>query len=215
MTWPGSQEANHLLFSRWIPRKVPLETKTLPLSTLPTPPLHLPDGWLSQDLSTKDRQAGPGFKENEDSPLSTRLPHGGLRAARRAAVSPPAAETPRRPVLPAPSPLEQPAQNQKSALPRAKERLTHVGGGRGGAHAPGENSSWEITQGPCHYPEDQSGGSQPSIPGRGPGQGRGERLWEGLRAREDARPGPWAGLRPSTQPPGSASPFSMLLMFFR
>lgn len=45
--------------------------------------------------------------------------------------------------------------------------------------------------------------------------GAGVGLWEGLRAREAARPSPWVGLRLSTQPPGSASPFSMLLMFFR
>lgn len=151
--------------------------------------------------------------------LSTRLPHGGLRAARHP-VSPPAAETRRPPRSLPPAPWNNQLRTRKVCSAQGQGE-THAWGRRAGwcVHL-GENSSWEITQGSCHYPEDQSGDSQPSIRGgerdRGGGGGAvGAGVVGGTAGQGSRRPGPWAGLRPSTQPPGSASPFSMLLMFFR
>ena len=134
----------------------------------PSPP---PPGWVAEpESSTKDRQTGPGFKENEDSPLSTRLPHAGLRPARRPAASPPAAEAPGPPPSPPPAPWNNQLRTGEVCSAQG-EGETH-GWGRGWWARLGGNSSWEITQGPRRYPEDRSGDSQPSIPGRGRGCGR-------------------------------------------
>lgn len=133
--------------------------------------------------------------------LSTRLPHGGLRAARHP-VSPPAAETRRPPRSLPPAPWNNQLRTRKVCSAQGQGE-THAWGRRAGwcVHL-GENSSWEITQGSCHYPEDQSGDSQPSIRGRGrdrgggAGSSGGRGLWEGLRAREAADQAPGRGSDP-------------------
>lgn len=137
------------------PKKDPFGNKHPPglHSPHPSPP---PPGWVAEPGLLNHRQTGPGFKENEDSPLSTRLPHGGLRAARHP-VSPPAAETRRPPRSLPPAPWNNQLRTRKVCSAQGQGE-THAWGRRAGwcTHL-GENSSWEITQGPCHYPEDQLG----------------------------------------------------------
>lgn len=181
-----------------------MDPKTGPFGNKDPPPLHTPHpsppppGWVAEpESSTKDRQTRPGFKENEDSPLSTRLPHAGLRPARRPAASPPAAEAPGPPPCPPPAPWNH--QLGIGKVCSAQGQGENHGWGRGWCAIGWEFLLGNLAGSMC-YPEDRSGDSQLSIPGRGRGCGR------------DC---PWVGLRLSTQPPGSASPFSMLLMFFR
>lgn len=125
------------------------------------------------------------------------------------------------PRAPCPQPLgTTSSEPEKSALPRAKERLTLGGGGRDGAYTwvkilPGKSRRVHVTiqrtnLGILSLQSGAGGGT-----GGGGGEQWGAGVVGGTAGQGSRRPGPWAGLRPSTQPPGSASPFSMLLMFFR
>lgn len=106
------------------------------------------------------------------------------------------------PRAPCPQPLgTTSSEPEKSALPRAKERLTLGGGGRDGAYTwvkilPGKSRRVHVTiqrtnLGILSLQSGAGGGT-----GGGAGSSGGRGLWEGLRAREAADQAPGRGSDP-------------------